>query len=159
MSLDLSALALSLACPQEKALEPGADLWVLSDLEGSEWSRKLDWYLNFQLVRSKTHKTLEQSSELQEVIKLWEFDPPGVEVSKQLPLMVASSDLLPNHSTVLIPLGGDVKTWAKRVFELWKQLDEPSLRVFLPKDIDAKSFGMAWPGSANDLTGALVAEI
>jgi hypothetical protein len=146
-------------CPKDKVLEPGADLWVVTDLDESEWSQKIDWYLNFQLVRSSIHKVPDQSSELQDVIKKWEFDPPDVEISKQSPLMVASSDLLPNHSTVLIPLGGDVKAWAKRVFDLWKKLDEPSLRVFLPKNIDAKSFGSAWPGSAHDIDGALVSEI
>lgn len=111
-----------LSCSNDQALQAGADLWVLPDLEQSEWARKIDWYLNFQLARASTHSTLKHSDELSAVVQKWEFDPPDVEVANQLPLMVASSDLLPNHSTVLLPLGGDVKSWTKRIFDLWRKL-------------------------------------
>jgi hypothetical protein len=148
-----------LVCSEEQALQAGADLWILPDLDHSEWAQKIDWYLNFQLAKAGQHSKLDQSSELQEVIEKWEFDPPSVEIAKQLPLMVASSDLLPNHSTVIIPLGGEVKLWPKRVFELWQKLDQPTLRVFLPKNVDAKAFASNWPGKNDDLSSALVAEI
>lgn len=143
---------------KDEALIPGADLWVVGDLESSQWTQKIDWYLNFQIARSKTHKTVEQGTELKSVISQWEVEAPKIDLAATMPLMIASSDLLPNHSTVLVPQAGDVKTWAKRVFEVWKQLDEPSLRVFLPRGVESTSFANAWPGSKDDLAAALVPE-
>jgi|GEM_PF-1442158 len=41
---------------KSKAFSPGSDLWIIPELSYSAWSRKIDWYLNFQLGRAMNHK-------------------------------------------------------------------------------------------------------
>jgi hypothetical protein len=57
--------------------------------------------------------------------------------------MVASSSLLPNHQTVVIP---EVDDWVGACFRIWKGLNEPSVRVFLPPGLTRAAFEKKWPG-------------
>lgn len=144
---------------QEEALQAGADIWIVPDLENSEWTQRIDWYLNFQIFRSETHLTPKASAELEQVLAEWDIDAPGVSQAKTSPLMIASSDRLPNHAVVVVPfVGGEIKSWAEKVHETWSRLDAPRLRVFLPSGLTAARFSDAWPGPDEALSLALVPE-
>lgn len=143
--------------PDEKALQAGADLWIIADLEKSAWAQKIDWYLNFQILRSKTHKTPIPSPELLQVLERWEIEAPAVEELESAPLMIASADRLPNHAVVVVPFDDeDPRRWVKRVHDTWTRLDSPGLRIFLPEGLAASRFQEAWPGPADILSHALV---
>ncbi|MCM2282323.1 MAG: hypothetical protein NDI61_10825 [Bdellovibrionaceae bacterium] len=164
----------------EEALLAGADLWVMADLASSAWTQKIDWYLNFQILRSSTHRTMQSSPELKQVLAHWEVELPvepnrKTDTAETAPLMIASSERLPNHAVVMIPLATSAesaestdsapsdpsasKRWVARVHDTWRGLDEPKLRVFLPKGMTAEQFARSWSGRKDAIEHALVPEL
>lgn len=129
------------------ALVPGADLWIVSDLERSKWARKIDGYLNFQLMRAEPKASPELSPELRTIMDSWDFEAPSVEIKPDAPLMVASSDLLPNRQTVLVPFEGNAEEWVAKCHSIWLGLRRPSLRIFLPDSFKAEVLERSWARS------------
>jgi hypothetical protein len=142
-----------------EALAPGADLWVVANLENSSWSQKIDWYLNFQILRAKTHQTAAPDSEMNQVLSRWEVEIPPAENLSSSPLMIVSSSSLPNHAVVMVPFEvANLRRWVEQVHGVWRCLDAPSLRVFLPNGQNAVKFAKAWPGPEDVLVHAIVVE-
>ena len=86
-----------------RALDPGCEMWLVAEPELSKWSRKIDWHLNFQIMRSKTHRTAEISSELRTVLQECDFEAPAELDKFDSPLLIASYKLLPNIHTIMVP--------------------------------------------------------
>lgn len=129
---------------QASALNPGSDLWIVPDLEKSQWTAKLDWYLNFQICKSARHETPQLSSFVSEVLAESELEKIPVPTTKSWPLMIASERLLPCKWVVVVPWNGSISSWAEKSFEVWQNLKEPSLRVFLPPGQSTGSFEGSW---------------
>lgn len=143
---------------QASALNPGADLWIVPDLESSPWAQKIDWYLNFQLVKSMRHQRAELHEDLKNLVKITEQNIFDLENYKSLEnLMIISNQQLPNKCVVMIPWRGDLKVWAQEVVKTWSQLAKPGLRVFLPPGFSTANLEAAWPqnSSVQDLTVVL----
>jgi hypothetical protein len=130
------------------ALTPGADVWIVPDLGVSSWSRKIDWYLNLQLMRAEPKKPTELCSEMREVAQKWDFDVPVAPLNPLAPLMVVSDRLLPNHQTILVPVGEDGQ-WPRRCHRVWLNLGRPSLRIFLPDHQGVETFTQEWSALAS----------
>jgi len=142
-----------------EALAPGAELWIVTDLERSSWTQRLDWYLGFQILRSKGHQPAKLSERLQEILQTWDLPEWQSKDQSQNPLLISSAMLLPNHGVMLVPFeSSDSRAWAVRVFDLWTKMDQPSLRVFLPIGLSAASFVKSWPGPHAILHRGLVEE-
>jgi hypothetical protein len=142
------------------ALNAGCDLWLIADAERSSWSRKIDWHLNFQILRSLAHQTPRLSPELRRVLEDAEVEAPEIEATSAVatPLMIASRDLLPNRQTVSVPVpdeGGDA-AWVKACHAVWNQLGRPRARVFLPDTMKPDLFSKSWPKSDADASVELV---
>lgn len=133
-----------IALSQANALNPGADLWILCDLEKSPWTAKIDWYLNFQICKSSRHHSQSLPEFLSEVLEKTELEKKNIQLDKSAPLMIASQDLLPNKWVVLLPWNNDMAGWSTQAFEIWKKLNKPSLRVFLPPGQSAGNFQTPW---------------
>lgn len=129
---------------QASALNPGSDLWIVPDLEKSPWTAKLDWYLNFQVCRSSRHETLKLSEFITHVLEETETPKADIPLSNKQPLMIASESLLPSKWVVIMPWNEDMKSWASQIFKVWKDLNEPSLRIFLPPGQNTGNFQTAW---------------
>lgn len=129
---------------QASAFNPGSDLWIVPQLEKSQWTARLDWYLNFQICKSSRHKMALTPLFVNEVIKETDLNKFYRPVAAQAPLMIASEQLLPNKWVVLVPWDGDMAAWVKEVFQVWSGLKEPGLRVFLPPGQSAGLFQQAW---------------
>lgn len=144
------------------ALSPGADLWIVADLVNSQWSRKIDWYLNFQLLRAEPRQRRELSAELRRVVDEWDYEVPQIEVPDPAPLMVASSDLLPNSQTVLIPVVQDKDSWVQACHKVWVGLGRPNVRIFLPSSVPSRQFedryARIWPSEDQTATVEIVTE-
>lgn len=142
---------------QASALNPGSDLWIVPDLEKSTWTAKLDWYLNFQICKSSRHETLPLPEFVDHVLTETELPNKKQNLHAQLPLMISSEALLPNKWVVLVPWSDDIATWTESVFKVWKNLKEPSLRIFLPPGQSTGNLQVAWQAHhpAQDFTVVL----
>ena len=131
----------------ETSLTPGCDLWIVSEAARSKWARKIDWYLNFQILRASLHESKTISPDLQGVMDKWDFEAPDVGAGPEAPLMIASYRLLPNKQTVVVEHGEtqDHELWVQTCHRVWKQLGTPKIRIFLPDSVPANSFVRAWP--------------
>lgn len=129
---------------QASALNPGSDLWIVPDLPKSQWTAKLDWYLNFQICKSSRHKAPELPEFISEVLAETELEKPQTPTDEMAPLLIASQTLLPNKWVVVLPWNGDMTAWIQKSFEIWQNLKQPSLRIFLPPGQNAGNLQRAW---------------
>ena len=130
-----------------QALEAGCALWLIGDAERSAWSRKIDWHLNFQVLRALAHQSPRLSPELRRVLEEAEVEAPELEtVSEQAPLMIASRELLPNEQTVFVPVAeeGDA-AWVKACHRVWESLGRPQAMFFLLDHMEPEAFTKSWP--------------
>jgi hypothetical protein len=128
------------------ALSPGAQLWLIPSLDVSAWSRRIDWYLGFQIRRSRPYRRFEFGSDMRQLMEVYEETVPKIPRTENAPLMVASAELLPNRQTVVIPPGDD---WVASCHRIWKGLDEPAARVFLPPGLTRAEFEKKWPSDSD----------
>jgi hypothetical protein len=129
---------------QASALNLGSDLWIVPDLEKSQWTAKLDWYLNFQICKSSRHISPTLPEFVSSVVGESELQLSSPSVAALAPLMISSEHLLPNKWVVILPWNGDLREWSAKIFEVWNKLKEPSLRVFLPPGQSTGNLQTAW---------------
>ncbi|HEY8270297.1 MAG TPA: hypothetical protein VIG33_05370 [Pseudobdellovibrionaceae bacterium] len=126
------------------AFNPGSDLWIIPDPNNCRWTQKIDWYLNFQIVKSQRHL----SPETRNFTKLIQKET-GLEIyehtlMKNAPLMMTSEAFFPNKWVIVVPLSANFSAWVREVSNIWENLKHPSLRVFLPTGQNARSFNQEW---------------
>ena len=138
----------------ESALSPGSELWILPDMSKSKWTSKLDWYLNFQLTKSTRNKPPMFAEFLTQTVTEAGIDTINLSVNNQSPFMIASHDLLPNKWVVVVPWTHNHSAWISKSFEVWNNLNRPSIRLFLPPGQSAGAFEREWQihDAAHDLT-------
>lgn len=129
---------------QASALNPGSDLWIVPDLEKSPWTAKLDWYLNFQVCKSSRHQSPTLPDFLGLVLEQTELNKPSLPAVSDQPLMIASDKLLPNKWVVILPWNEDLTKWTAEIFRIWKNLNEPTLRIFMPPGQSTGNLQIAW---------------
>jgi hypothetical protein len=131
------------ALPPDKALSTGSDLWIVADLDHSKWTSKIDWYLNFQIVKASRHESPELSGFLKEALEQTGLTAPQIKTGNG-PLLIQSEFLLPNKWVLVLPFEEDIKSWMSKVAEVWEGLQKPSLRIFLPTGQNSSPHSMAW---------------
>lgn len=130
---------------QASAWNPGADLWILPALTESPWTSKLDWYLNFQLSKASRHESQQVPEYLNSVLAQTEQATYKFSAQSLRPLMISSSELLPNKWVVLLSekdFSGS--EWITQAHSIWTGLQRPSLRIFLPPGQSAGQFQKEW---------------
>lgn len=126
------------------ALNPGSDLWIIPDSAHGRWNQKIDWYLNFQIVKSQRHLTPETRNFIkliQSETGLESHEPP---ILRNAPLMITSEAFFPNKWVVVIPMPVEFSRWVREASNIWENLRNPGLRVFLPTGQNAGSFNKEW---------------
>ncbi|HVK62673.1 MAG TPA: hypothetical protein VM432_14035 [Bdellovibrionales bacterium] len=134
---------------QLEAFSPSSQVWLVPDLEHSEWTKKIDWYLNYQIKRSTPHTPALFSKELEEVIARSEFESPTVRLDPQAPMMIACEKLVPAAQTVVVPFKTDAD-WISTCHRVWVGLARPSVRIFLPRGMTMAGFTKVWPKQDSD---------
>jgi hypothetical protein len=126
------------------SLNPGADLWIIPDLQHSRSALRLDWYMNLQLTKSTLHSVPQLSPELQSILA--KCDLPETRFYKKTTefVMFESSRLLPNRWVVQIQTPKSHDGWVENASLAWTGLQKPSLRVFLPSGLSAGEFQKHW---------------
>ncbi len=137
------------------AYNPGSDLWIFPELEESQWTQKVDWYLNFQILKNSQKKSLEILPEVRATLDSCGLPHYSFVTSAETsPLMIISELHLPNKWTIIAPGSKNFRPWIKNMHRLWENLNKPSLRVFLPSEATNNSFVESWNliGTTKDLT-------
>lgn len=132
------------------AFSSGANLWILPDINSSPWSQKVDWEVGFQAAKAKGYVAPDTPPAIQEITKELKLKIDDYRQPKNAPLLLASENFLPNKMTVFIEVPKNKSEWILKVSEVWKQLNYPELRVFLPDGIDVSEFKSNWPNPGFD---------
>ncbi len=128
---------------QASSRNPGADLWVLADLNSSRHTLPLDWNLNFQITKAHRHQKAKLPSEIQQILTETELKNSTPSLAPGASLLLPTQDLLPNRWVLIVPYH-NLEAWVSEVHKTWKGLGEPSLRIFLPIGQNAGSFQKLW---------------
>lgn len=126
------------------ALGPGSQLWVLAGGEATEWAKKLDWYLNFQISKAQRHQPQQLDPEFEKRINEYEIPLPQFSMPADQ-LMIACEGRLPTKMLVIVTFHGELQDWLESVHSLWLKLLKPNLRLFLPIDFPLNEFNYFWP--------------
>ncbi|MCB9026715.1 MAG: hypothetical protein H6625_10385 [Bdellovibrionaceae bacterium] len=126
------------------ALGPGSNLWVVPNGDSSEWSKKLDWYLNFQISKAMEHIPNKISPEFSKNLLDYEIQPLEFKQKSDL-LMISCGGRLPTKMLVIVPLRDNLKDWIDSIYQVWLNLLKPNLRIFLPNDFPINEFSIYWP--------------
>ena len=102
-----------------KALSRGANLWVLPFEPKSFWFKKINWQLRFLLC------------------------PPLTDCPPDHPLLVSGKGVFPAQKILCLPKNKE--DWVFSCYRFWTDLGKPSLRVFLPRDMEPDTFSAKWP--------------
>ncbi len=125
------------------AFNPGSELWVIPELEASPISRKIDWYLNFQIHQYLNHKKAELSDRVKEILQACELKNLNLmetRNSKKLGILISSSNLLPNRWTYYIEGSKAIVGWLDQINDVWQGLGKPSIRIVAPSDYSFSEF-------------------
>ena len=138
---------LQLILPSQ-ALKNGADLWVISDPEHSSWYHKINWYLCFQIDKTGSCPLPSPSSQMRSLLEKYKISTIDSPLPPSFPVLVDSSFYLPNLWTV--KLSYTVK-WLNEVYNIWRSLNQPTLRLFVPKLIERTKIMEKWGGPAKSI--------
>ncbi|MBL7670949.1 MAG: hypothetical protein JNM39_10730 [Bdellovibrionaceae bacterium] len=138
-------------------LNTGSDLWVMPPVAISQQTLQIDWYLNFQISQSQFRKRVQRPSELQKVLDEVEWPLENMTHYKPGAFLVSANNSLPCREIVVLDYSEDLSLWTKDLFYIWKNLSEPSLRVFLPPKVSANDWFSMWRSlsSFEDMTVVL----
>jgi hypothetical protein len=127
------------------AFSPGSQLWIFPDPKVSHWARRMDWYLNFQLARAECHHPPVLEAGLLQLLREEELAPPTTMANSKAPLLISSHHRLPSAQTVEIPYANDFNDWLTAAAQIWRDLDKPTLRLFLPQGASPSQAEALWP--------------
>ena len=132
-----------------QALKQGADLWALSDSVQSAWSAKIDWHLGFQIKKQRLKILQKPSPKINSILKKYQI--PSLKWSSStspLPLLIESSLYLPNLWTLEVPFSTN---WLDTIYDIWCSLNQPSLRIFAPKEIKKEAIEKKWKSVSKNI--------
>lgn len=127
------------------ALSIPADLWVLPSIKKSKWTQEIDYYIRFQITKAQSRVKSDVDPQLKKILEnelVWE--PEG---TTQGPLMIVPQDNLP--AKCILYLETPSETWLNQAYEVWKNLNRPSIKLFLPAGVKENDIQSQWKEFAN----------
>ncbi len=121
-----------------QAFQPGADLWIVPDVLESSFCTKLNWLLNFQLSLAGLHQKKKMSPVLKKICT--DADFPIFSFENNDVMMIPTKNYFPNQYTLMIPTRNNLAVWTEKYLQSWRDLNSPSIRVFLPRLISYESY-------------------
>ncbi len=126
-----------------QALDAGDTLWILPFDLDSPWYQRLNWLTNFSLTTNELHTRPKLHPWLIKILETCEIPTPNIPLSE--PLLVPVSQWLPSEWLVLVPFTTNNETlFIQGIAKIWKQLQEPPLRLFLPLSMTLKEWEVLW---------------
>lgn len=118
------------------AFSSGSKLWALSQPQVSYWSRRCDWYLNYQLISALRRKSFEVDQRAAQLFSDAGYQlPPFKTSTRATQILVSPHQRLPANQVILVPLEQEIQPWFEQILRVWQGLDRPSLRIFLPETV------------------------
>lgn len=139
-----------------QALQPGADLWIMSTPETSSFARNIDWHLNFQISRGLQNQSRRRSDPLEALLKKIRWNLPAQVTLPESPLLISALGRLPTQ-WVLLP-----EKWNSELSFLAAaaKLRPQKIRVFLPATLSPNLFRAVGAGPVvRELTQNIEIEI
>ncbi len=129
------------------AFNPGSNLWVLPESSQCKWTLRIDYYLNFIILKNKRLPTPRIPKELKDILEKTEVFSTTQNFSRNVDsgLLIFSENALPSQWTFYQPISsGDHKAWISKVYKTWQGLNSPSLRFFLPQGLTPSELESEW---------------
>lgn len=129
---------------QASAFNSGADLWVTAEKIDSTFGPLMDWYLNFQIAKSTIHQTAVRSQVIEKILLDSELPTPQIKTAPTQSLMICAENLVPAKWIIIFPRKQDLTLWCQEIYDRWKGLNFPSIRIFLPTGTTPAEFEKVW---------------
>ena len=128
------------------ALNSGAQLWFVPKRNHSFWTPKIDWYLGFQFTKNLNNKIPSIPEKLQKILKTNKLEELSSSSKKDLsyPIFIVPQKTFPTDLVVKFNSDLRLEIWIEEVKQIWKNLKQPSLRIFLPEDTSEEEFLKNW---------------
>jgi len=127
--------------PNNMVYTEGADFWIVPEKNFSSWTSKFDWYVNFLMARANNKKHADLHEQLYKIMEEEELDFPMIKASPKSPLYISTKNFLPSKGLILVPFTKkSEEDWLANIKDTWNNLNQPKLRVFLPKKFDEHKF-------------------
>ena len=140
-----------------QALDPGVTLWILPFDPDSPWYQRLNWLTHFSLTTNELHTRPKLHPWLVKILETCDIPEPTIPLSE--PLLVPVAQWLPAEWLVVVPFNNHHQIlFLQSVLKIWKQLQEPSLRLFLPLPLSLKEWENHCVGQGLPDTISLVME-
>lgn len=142
----------------ESIFAAGSDLWLVPEIESSETVQKMDWYLNFQIAKAASHEPATLPSRIQDILKSCALEKYDWAPKGDQSLLILSSQLLPNRWILVLEGSDQLELWAQNAVTKWKNLNCPSVRIFLPRKASAAQFEKLWKKAGGSETAIFIAD-
>lgn len=129
---------------QQSIFESGSDLWIIPDRKNSKLAQKLDWYLNFQILKSVQHRTVPLPAPVHDILNSCHLKGYDWAPEESDSLLILSSHIFPNRWVLQIQGSDQLESWIQSAVEKWKGLNRPSVRIFLPQSVSIAQFERMW---------------
>ncbi len=105
--------------PISNSFSKGSQLWIIQSPIHSKLSKKIDWYLQCICKKQKN-------------------------LSK--PILASADPHLPCKQVLFLPFENqDPVKWMQKAYQCWKNLDTPSLKLFLPESSNRENLTKCFP--------------
>lgn len=122
---------------------PGSELWCIPECKESQWTLKIDWHLNFMNSRLEKHTWETRDEELEfinsETALNISANSSLHDKTKSAKLYLAEK-YFPCKWLVFLPYDGDLSDWSAKAEKIWTGFNRPTLRVFLPPQVQTNVF-------------------
>lgn len=122
------------------ALKSGSQVWFIPEKNISNWTRFLDWHINFLVAQSNQKSKQDLSGILKGILSEEQIELQLELKDSYEQTLLSTQDYLPNTSTVMIRNFQDIESWLEQIKITIDQLKLKSVRIFLPKGTDVNSF-------------------
>lgn len=139
------------------AFGPGSDLWITPELSTSIWTRKIDWYLNLLITRSKLYQPKQLAETICKIINENQIEQPLTRNLQNAPLLISTQNRLPSRYVLELPKLDDFSEWLSLAKKNWLELGQPHARFFLPPGTNTNDFQQCWGEFEAEIQFTLIA--
>jgi hypothetical protein len=117
-----------------QSFQSGAELWITPHPTQSSWTAKIDWLINFQILKAKQLKPQMMSPELKQIQQLCQIHAPEQQPTPER-FLFPVGDHLPTQWLAVMPYTETEQNFLAETLSILKSFQAKTVRIFLPKSI------------------------